>query len=73
MTKEIHLLYNIIIYLLQVSLNLLEHVLTLFVKVRTFSYAKDIKEKHKVAKKQTKKRSLRTEIKQASSSLELGH
>jgi hypothetical protein len=55
------------------SLNLLEHILTLFVRVRTFSFAKDIREKHKKAKQKTKKRSLRTEIKKASSSCVEGH
>ena len=57
----------------EISMNLLEHILSLFVKVRVFSYAKDIREKHKVTNKKSKKRSLRTEIKQASSSLEHGH
>lgn len=57
----------------EISMNLLEHVLTLFTKVRTFSYAKDIREKHKVAKKSSKKRSLRTEIKKSSTSTDMGH
>ena len=35
----------------EISLNLLEDMLSLFVKVNTFSYAKDIREKHKAAKK----------------------
>ena len=48
--------------------NLLEHILTLFVRVRTFSFAKDIREKHKIGKKQLIKRSLRTEMKKSSSS-----
>ena len=48
--------------------NLLEHILTLFVRVRTFSFAKDIREKHKIGKKkQLRKRSLRTEMKSSSS------
>ena len=45
-------------------------MLTLFVRVRSFSYAR---EKHKAAKKLSRKRSLRTEIKKASSSTESGH
>ena len=57
----------------EISMNLLEQMLTLFVRLRTFSFAKDICEKHKAAKKRTKKRSLRTEIKQASCSTDGGH
>ena len=51
----------------ELSLNLLESMLELFVKVRMFSFARDIKEKHKVKNKKTKARSLRTEIKKFSS------
>ena len=57
----------------EISMNLLEQILTLFVRIRTFSYAKDVREKHKAAKKLSKKRSLRTEIKQASCSTDGGH
>jgi hypothetical protein len=57
----------------EISMNLLEQILTLFVRIRTFSFAKDFREKHKAAKKATRKRSLRTEIKQASSSTDGGH
>ena len=57
----------------EISINLLEQILTLFVRIRTFSYAKDVREKHKAAKKLSKKRSLRTEIKQGSSSTDGGH
>ena len=57
----------------EISMNLLEHLLTLFTKVRTFSYAKDIREKHKAAKKESRKRSLRTEIKKSSTSTDMGH
>lgn len=57
----------------EISFNLLEQMLTLFVRVRTFSFAKDIREKHKAIKRSVKKRSLRTEIKQSSSSTEGGH
>ena len=52
----------------EVRMDLLEHMVTLYVRVRTFSFAKDIREKHKLSKKEVKKRSLRTEIKKASSS-----
>ena len=49
-------------------INLLEHILTLYFRVRAFSFAKDVREKHKAAHKTLRKRSLRTEIKKASSS-----
>ena len=49
-------------------INLLEHILTLYFRVRAFSFAKDVREKHKAAKKTSRKRSLRTEIQKASSS-----
>ena len=45
-------------------INLLEHILTLYFRVRAFSFAKDVREKHKPLRKP----SLRTEIKKASSS-----
>ena len=57
----------------EISINLLEQILTLFVRIRTFSYAKDVREKHKAAKKSSRKRSLRTEIKQGSCSTDGGH
>ena len=44
-------------------INLLEHILTLYFRVRAFSFAKDVREKHKAAHKALRKRSLRTEIK----------
>ena len=55
------------------SLNLLESMLELFVKVRMFSFARDIKEKHKVKNKKAKARSLRTEIKKSSCSKDFNH
>ena len=48
-------------------INLLEHILTLYFRVRAFSFAKDVREKHRAAHKELRKRSLRTEIKKASS------
>ena len=57
----------------ELSLNLLESMLELFVKVRMFSFASDVKEKHKVKNKKTKARSLRTEIKKSSSSKDFNH
>ena len=50
----------------EISLNLLEHILTLYFRVRSFSYAKDVRERHKRPKKDTRKRSQRKELKQAS-------
>ena len=47
-------------------INLLDHIRTLYFRV--FSFAKDIREKHKAAHKALRKCSLRTEIKKASSS-----
>ena len=50
-------------------INLLENILTLYFPVRAFSFAKDVREKHKAAHKAMRKRSLRTEIKKASSGI----
>ena len=55
------------------SLNLLESVLYLFVKVRMFLFSRDIKEKHKVKKKKWKALSPRTEIKKSFSSKVFNH
>ena len=57
----------------EISYNTLEKILILFTRVRAFSYAKDIREKHKMKKKQAKKSSLRTQIKKSSSSTDMGH
>ena len=38
----------------EVSMDLLEHLVALYIPVRTFSFAKDVREKHKLAKKQVK-------------------
>ena len=45
--------------------DLLEKLLGLFLRIKGFSYAKDIKEKHKPSANTSKKRSLRTELKKA--------
>ena len=55
----------------EICFNILEKML--ITRVRTFSYAKDICEKYKSKKKQAKTSSLRTEIKKASSSTDMGH
>ena len=57
----------------QISFNLLENMLTLFTTVRPFSYAKGIKEKHKIKSKKSKSQSLRREIKKSSSSKDTGY
>jgi len=55
------------------ALDLLEDMLTLYIRVRSHSFAKDQQQLHKKTKGETKTRSLRTEIKKASSSLDKGH
>ena len=57
----------------EVALNLLDHLITLYIRVRTFSLVKDKYEIHKIASKRKKTKSLRTEIKKSSSSLDQGH
>ena len=47
----------------EISLNLLEDMLTLYIRVRSHSYAKDKQQHHKIVKSLNKSRSLRTEIK----------
>ena len=47
----------------EITFNLLESMLLLFTRVRSFSYARDVREKHGNAKKQANKSSLRTGIK----------
>ena len=46
-----------------VGKDLVEQILGLFSRIRAFSYAKTIKEKHKLQSKKCSKRSLRTELK----------
>lgn len=57
----------------EVALNLLENLIMLYVRVRVFSLVKDNRELHKMEAKKKKLKSLRTEIKKASQSLEKGH
>ena len=47
----------------EISFNLLENLLGLFVRVRSHTYARNIKERHKLKVKEVKKHSLRTELK----------
>ena len=55
----------------EISLNFLENMLLLFIKVHVFSFARDVKEKSKARIKRPKSRSLRKEIKKSSSSKNL--
>ena len=57
----------------EITMNLLEDMLTLYIRVRSHSYANDMKQKHKISKAKVKSRSLRTEIKKSTNSLESGH
>jgi len=57
----------------EVALNLLYDLLTLYIRVRAFSYAKDQQQLHKIQKSKTKASSLRTSIKKKTSSLDQGH
>ena len=55
----------------EIALNLLDHLITLYIRVRTFSLVKDKREMHKITSK--KARFLRTEIKKSSSTLDQGY
>lgn len=57
----------------EVALDLLEQIITLYVRVRAFSYAKDVVQNHKIAAKSNRSRSLRTEMKKSTTTLEQGH
>ena len=56
----------------EIKLNLLEHMLTLFIRVRAFSYAKDKKQAFRRMQKKAREKSLRTELKKSSTTCELG-
>eukprot|EP00111_Clytia_hemisphaerica_P012461 TCONS_00036563-protein len=57
----------------EIAMNLLDDLLTLYVRIRSHSFAKDKVQSHKMAKNVTKSKSLRGEIKRKSSSLDNGH
>ena len=58
----------------EIALNLLEDLLTLYIRLRSFSYANDIKQLYKINHNKAKsKKSHRTDLKQKSSNLEYGH
>ena len=50
----------------ETRVNLLEQILGLFIRVRSHSYAPDVKEKHKAKYSKVKMHSLRTELKKKS-------
>ena len=55
------------------ALNLLEGLISLYLRICSHSFAKDITKNHKMNSKRSKERSLRTSIKRASDSLEFDH
>ena len=57
----------------EVTINLLEHLIALYIRVRIFSLDKDKRELHKIESKKKKMKSLRTEIKKSSSNLVQEH
>ena len=57
----------------EVYLNLLQDLLMLYIRVRSFSFVKDKQQLHKMNYATKKSRSLRTEIKKSSSCLDQGH
>ena len=57
----------------EMSLNLLYDLFTLYIRLRTFSFVKQKKEKFRIETKKMKMDSLRKSIKKSSSSLEMGH
>ena len=57
----------------EVAMNLFEDMLSLYIRVRSHSYAKNKQQLHKIQSGKTKARSLRTDMKQKSSSLDMGH
>lgn len=57
----------------EIALNLLEHLIMLYIRVRVYLLVKDKCQWHNVKSKAKKSRSLRTEVKKASSTLDHGH
>ena len=54
----------------EISFNLLDDLLTLYIRVRIFSYAKEVKTAHSIRKNQTKLKSLRKEMKKLPSNID---
>ena len=57
----------------EISLNLLEHIMMLYIRARTFSFVQNKQQLHKIESKQKKIKSLRTELKKKTKSLDQGH
>ena len=57
----------------EIAFNLLEQLVLLYIRVRTFSWVKSRNDLEKIKSEKKKVRSLRIEIKKASSTLENGH
>ena len=57
----------------EVSLNLLEDLIMLYVRVRVFSIVKEIKTAYNIEKSKSKLKSLRKELKKSSLNLDQGH
>ena len=55
------------------AVNLLEELMLLYLRIRSHSFAKDVKETYKMKSKKSKERSLRTTIKKASIHSDYGH
>ena len=55
------------------ALNLLEELMLLYLRIRSHSFAKDVKETYEKKSKKSKGRSLRTTIKKASIHSDYGH
>ena len=55
------------------AVNLLEELISLYLRIQSHSFAKDIKEIHKVKNKKLKEHSLRKTIKKAAKPLDQGH
>ena len=49
-----------------VSKDILHNIISLYIKVRSFSFAKDIVQKHKIKQKQCKAKALRKELERSS-------
>ena len=54
----------------EIALNLLEDLLTLYIRVRSFSFAKDQQQAFKIRQAKLKSRSLRTALKRTSADME---
>ena len=54
----------------EIAMNLLDHLLTLYIRVRTFSLVSDKVQRYKLEARKRRSKALRTEMKQASSSMD---